>query len=211
MQVIETKLKFTEPFKQRSSTDYIVLHHADWSKCTVEDIHRSHLQRGFIGIGYHYFVSKDGQIYRGRPHDAVGAQCYGYNDCSLGICAEGDYEDEQMPLEQANAFISLLVELKKIYPQAKIVGHRDLNATACPGKNFLFGAIVEGVKKMGGLQAESWKQKIMEESRKFGLIAGEHDPDDPAPKWFVLAVANRVKSDLEEVKAIFKNIKNVLP
>lgn len=33
-----------------------------------------------------------------------------------------------------------------------------------------------------------WKQEIMEKAKTQGLISSEHNPDDPAPKWFVLQV-----------------------
>ena len=36
---------------------------------------------------------------------------------------------------------------------------------------------------------EQWKLDIIEDAKKFGLITGDHDPDEPAPKWFVLKVA----------------------
>ncbi len=36
---------------------------------------------------------------------------------------------------------------------------------------------------------DDWKLKIIQEAREAGLITGEHNPDEPAAKWFVLAVA----------------------
>jgi len=36
---------------------------------------------------------------------------------------------------------------------------------------------------------EKWKLEIMEQAKKAGLIAGDHNPDDPAPKWFICKVA----------------------
>lgn len=41
---------------------------------------------------------------------------------------------------------------------------------------------------------DDWKTKIMQEALEKGLITEDHKPDDPAPKWFVCAVAlNTVK------------------
>jgi len=36
---------------------------------------------------------------------------------------------------------------------------------------------------------EQWKLDIIEDAKKAGLIAGDHDPDESAPKWFVLKVS----------------------
>lgn len=35
---------------------------------------------------------------------------------------------------------------------------------------------------------EEWKQKIVDDALKQGLITQNHNPNDPAPKWFVLQV-----------------------
>ncbi|MDK2821757.1 MAG: N-acetylmuramoyl-L-alanine amidase [Clostridia bacterium] len=142
--VIEENLDWNGSLELRHKTELIVLHHAATSKCTVQDIHQWHLNRGWTGIGYHYFVRKDGSVYRGRPRDTVGAHAYNYDFNSIGICAEGNYEVEQMPEAQLKAIITLVAELEKIYPDAKVVGHRELNATVCPGANFPMEQIKAG-------------------------------------------------------------------
>jgi N-acetyl-anhydromuramyl-L-alanine amidase AmpD len=153
MRVIETKLNFKNELTKRSKTDYIVLHHADKTKCTIYDIHQWHLNNGWAGCGYHFFISKDGKVYRGRPIDAVGAHCEGHNSNSIGICAEGNYHpssnkpfDTAMPQAQKEAIIELLLELKRKYPKAQIVGHRDLYPTSCPGKYYPFNEILQAIK-----------------------------------------------------------------
>lgn len=208
MQIIETNLQFKSQLAKRSRTDYIVLHHADASQCTVYDVHRWHLNQGWAGIGYHYFVDKQGNVYRGRP-DTIGAHCLNYNDRSIGICAEGNYEEEQMPLEQANAIIALLLELGKIYPQAQIVGHRDLNSTSCPGKYYLFDEILQAVEtkqqfKEGAKMAEQWKEEIIQKGKDLGLLNQDHNPDDVAAKWFAVALAIRLKEEISEIKETLK-------
>lgn len=119
MQVIETNLRFRGKLKRRARTDYIVLQHADASDCTVYDIHQWHLNRvesdgtRWAGIGYHFFADKAGRVYRGRPIDAVGAHCKDFNDCSVGICTEGDFEKEGMPAAQRQALLELATYLKQ--------------------------------------------------------------------------------------------------
>lgn len=99
--VEETYLDFNEPLKSREKTDCIILHHSGVSTPhTVNDVHKWHQKKGWAGIGYHYFISKDGIIYRGRPHHTVGAHARGYNQNSVGVCFEGDFNREQMTMEQ---------------------------------------------------------------------------------------------------------------
>lgn len=139
MQIIDEKYNWNGGFTSRSKTDYIVLHHAEAVKCTAQDVHSWHRANGWTGIGYHFFVRKDGTIYRGRPLDVVGAHVQGMNSCSIGICAEGDYhaKEKTMPQAQKKSIIELCQYLKKnYYPNAKIVGHREIGDSNCPGRYY---------------------------------------------------------------------------
>lgn len=137
MEIIETDWKWKNALGTRAATDYIALHHAASVKCSAADIDRWHKERGWSGIGYHYFVRKDGSVYRGRPQNALGAHVQGKNNVSVGVCVEGDYDKERvMPQAQKNAVKALLRELKKIYPAAKIVGHGEIGSSDCPGRYY---------------------------------------------------------------------------
>ena len=39
---------------------------------TFEQLEACHLARGFKSIGYHYYITKDGVVYPGRPESEVG-------------------------------------------------------------------------------------------------------------------------------------------
>ncbi len=107
-------------------------------RVTVEDIDRWHRQRGFDGIGYHFYITVDGTIWTGRPISRVGAHCKGYNAHSIGICYEGGLDEEGRPkdtrtLLQKAALVALINKLREMYPTADVVGHNDLNLhKACP-------------------------------------------------------------------------------
>nr|WP_296029450.1 N-acetylmuramoyl-L-alanine amidase [uncultured Dorea sp.] len=141
MNIIETNLKFTNSMTNRSTTNRMILHHAEASHCTAEDIHRWHLNNGWAGAGYHFLVRKDGSIYRLRPENKVGAHAQGANSDSIGICFEGSYMTETMPQAQINAGKELVAYLKKKYNISKVQAHRDVCSTSCPGPNFPFAEI----------------------------------------------------------------------
>ena len=107
MEIIETNLEFRN-LEKRKLTRRTILHHAEASNCTAEDIHRWHLNRGWSGAGYHFLVRKDGNVYRLRPEECVGAHAYGSNYDSIGICAEGKYNEETMPKQQKQSIIELV-------------------------------------------------------------------------------------------------------
>lgn len=120
----------------------IVVHHAAASSASVEDIHRWHIARGWAGIGYHFYVRKDGTIYRGRPEGVIGSHAQGAND-RLGICLEGDYTTETMPHIQRTALVWLLRDLLRRYGALPVTGHSAHSATACPGRNVPLSDIVK--------------------------------------------------------------------
>lgn len=145
MNIIETNLNFNS-LSYGNKPNAIVLHHAEWSKCTVEDIHRLHKNSfGWSGIGYHYFVRKDGSIYRGRPDNAIGAHAKNHNTNTLGICAEGSYMRETMPEAQKRSIIQLGQYLKNKHGIGKVYGHKELMATDCPGTNYPLGEIKSAI------------------------------------------------------------------
>lgn len=148
MEIIETNLSF-KSMSTRTKTERIILHHAEASNCTAEDIHRWHLNNGWSGAGYHFFVRKDGKIYRLRPEDKVGAHAYGSNYNSIGICAEGSYMKETMPEAQKKAIIELVNYLKAKYNISVVQAHRDVCATNCPGTNYPFDEIVNSISNNG--------------------------------------------------------------
>ena len=145
MEIIETNLEFNT-MSERKSTNRIILHHSGVSVLqSVEIIHNYHKNTNkWAGIGYHFYVRKDGKIYRGRPETMVGAHAYGANSDSIGICAEGDFNSETMNEVQMNAIKELVSYLKQKYNISLIQKHSDTIATSCPGRNYPFDEIING-------------------------------------------------------------------
>lgn len=141
LNIIEKTYSLNGKLSIRSKTERIILHHADASNCTAEDIDRWHKKNGWTCIGYHFFVKKDGTIYRGRQENSVGAHAGGANSNSIGICFEGRYETEQMPNAQVEAGKELVAYLKNKYNISKVQKHSNVCSTSCPGKNFKFDEI----------------------------------------------------------------------
>lgn len=116
--------------------DLIVVHCSatpEGKDFTVSDIDRWHRQRGFKKIGYHWVVYRDGTIHAGRPENEVGAHVKGYNSHSIGVCyigglsSDGKTSKDTRTTKQKEALRKLVRTLKQKYPQARVVGHRDLS------------------------------------------------------------------------------------
>ena len=138
MQIIETTYKWAGTLARRSATRRIILHHAAAVTCTPQQVHQWHLANGWSGIGYHFFVRKDGSVYRGRPEDTVGAHAGNNNYDSIGVCFEGSFEREEMPAAQKQVGAELVAYLKQEYGISTVQRHSDVNATGCPGGHLHF-------------------------------------------------------------------------
>ena len=122
----------------------LVLHCSDTrpdQDFTIEKLMHSHRAKGYGAYpGYHLYVRRDGTLFYCRPVAERGCHVKGYNTNSIGICYEGGhscspdvkYEDNRTA-EQMVALDEVLRILHEIYPEARIVGHCELNPRkACP-------------------------------------------------------------------------------
>lgn len=115
---------------------------ADRKKALAEQqqaLEACHRARGFASCGYHYYITRDGQLHVGRSEEVAGAHARKYNAHSIGICYEGGLNERGEPADtrtqaQKAALTALLRSLKTDYPDARILGHRDLPGVrkACP-------------------------------------------------------------------------------
>ena len=88
-------------------------------------------QARFGFTGYHYYVARDGQVYQTRHENLPGIHARHYNQHSIGVCYEGGVtadgrNDDTRTEAQKAAMWHLLKSLKTDYPDAVILGHRDL-------------------------------------------------------------------------------------
>lgn len=138
MIIIEEKYNFKSSPGIRRVTSQIILHHAA-ANCTPQEIHKWHLNNGWTGIGYHFVIAKDGSVFRGRAENWVGSHASSNNSNSIGICFVGNFENESPTTQQIVAGKELVSFLISKYGKISIKGHRDVNSTSCPGKNFPMG------------------------------------------------------------------------
>ena len=106
---------------------------------TVEDLRACHnAQFHGKGIGYHYYITRDGQLYQTRSETEVGMHARRYNAHSIGICYEGGLDEKGRPADtrtpaQKAALVALLRSLKVDYPDAKILFSPEYTTTKSNG------------------------------------------------------------------------------
>jgi len=154
MKINETKT-FKKLVKKPKNNNlvWLVLHHsggtdadpqADSSNHTAEMIEQWHLAKGWDGIGYHYVIHKNGDIWAGRPEHYNAAAVLNHNSETLNICMPGNFDRKEGLLnrvptkEQEESFKSLYRDIIKRHPQLtsdKVIPHRKLQKKSCYGWN----------------------------------------------------------------------------
>ncbi len=125
----------------RRVTNYIFIHCSattakqDW--VNAAEIRKWHKAKGWVDIGYHYVIKRDGTLETGRPVGAVGAHCQGMNATSVAVCMVGGADakgggENNFTNPQWVELKKIITKLKGMYPRAKVVGHNQYANKACP-------------------------------------------------------------------------------
>lgn len=121
--------------------DAIVIHCTAGSQTQnarqVVDYHTRSKAAGGLGWsvpGYHYIIEPDGNVVNALSEAVPSNGIKGHNDHIInisyigGIDSKGRGIDNRTPAQKA-ALIRLLKELRPRYPNARIMGHRDIAST----------------------------------------------------------------------------------
>lgn len=142
--IIDQLLPYNGNLEKRDtrSIEIIVLHSTELPTLETawEYGERIHYEESRTGNSGHYYIDRDGRIYRYVEDDRIAHHCFGYNPPSIGIeiVNNGRYphwfrSTEQTPTEeytdaQIEAVKTLLKYLKKQYPGiSTLARHSDLD------------------------------------------------------------------------------------
>lgn len=109
----------------------------------AKEIDHWHRGNGWLGIGYHYVIRRDGEVESGRSLERAGAHASGYNANTIGICLVGGVlrkngkliPENNFTPEQFEALATLIEQCREIAGKPlEVLGHRDLPGVvkACP-------------------------------------------------------------------------------
>jgi N-acetylmuramoyl-L-alanine amidase len=163
---------------------YIVVHHTAGGNSNdlslehafavsrgIQDFHMD--GRGWIDSGQQFTNSRGGHITEGRHRSleildggtrhVLGAHVGDHNSETIGIENEGLYSTVDVTPQLWDSLVQLVAYMAQQYgvPVANIKGHRDFNATECPGE-VLYGRLPELRDAVGGVlgtavtQPETW-------------------------------------------------------
>lgn len=96
----------------------------------VKTIDSWHRNRGFNGIGYHYYIDKLGKLHIGRDINRVPAAQAGNNRGTIAICVGGL---DHFTLAQMNTLLDLCTEINIAYEnRVTFHGHCEVSNKSCP-------------------------------------------------------------------------------
>lgn len=127
-------------FKPRAVTEAIFVHCSATKPSMgigVREIRQWHKEQGWLDVGYHFIIRRDGTVEVGRPVSVVGSHVQGWNEKSVGVCLVGGIDDKgkhsaNFTPQQMNQLSTLLEDLTGMYPEADIKAHHDVAPKACP-------------------------------------------------------------------------------
>ena len=186
---------------------YVVVHHTatpnstDYSEAHALALSRSiqnfHMDgNGWADAGQQFTISRGGHLMEGRdravPAVREGSHCVGAhvadnNSTCVGIENEGTYMDVGPTQALTDKLVETLAWLCGAYgldPQIAILGHRDFNATACPG-DVLYARLPDLRNAVSGLLVA---QGVEIGRRPISIADGPTYPpvpeDEPRRKFF---------------------------
>lgn len=127
-------------FKPRETTEAVFVHCSATKAgqdVGVREIRQWHKEQGWLDVGYHYIIKRDGTVEEGRDVDAVGSHAKGHNHNSVGVCLVGGIDDKgnteaNFTPAQMDALRPLLESLLEKYEGSVLRAHHDVAPKACP-------------------------------------------------------------------------------
>jgi N-acetylmuramoyl-L-alanine amidase len=132
-----------EKYVRRKSTDTLVIHCSQTNRTQdigVDTIRQWHVkENGWLDVGYHLVICRDGTVETGRPLWAVGAHVGGHNATSIGVCLVGGSdthgrEERNFTPSQWQSLKTVVKVLLQAYLITDVKGHREFPGVSkyCP-------------------------------------------------------------------------------
>ncbi|MGG3801809.1 peptidoglycan recognition protein family protein [Metabacillus fastidiosus] len=210
MKIENVGLKFNKVLSPLKKVEKIIVHHPAHPTWDIHEIHKYHQEKlKWNGIGYNYFVTKDGKVQQGRGRN-IGAHCAGMNmnPKSLGVSFQGDF-DKQVPTEvqyRAGAELIAYLLCNEGLQINDVAGHNAFAATACPGKNFDMNKLKQYVLEEMNPNAKGSVQEVkkfevsdatknaIKNLSQYGIIAADFEVKDSNQAMIISMFNNMVKA-----------------
>lgn len=125
-----------------SVTPQTARNNGDW-KAECDAIARIHLAQGWKGVGYRFIICSDGTVAYVGDLSRGGSAVANHNDHMFSACFVGDFTKHLPTAAQVHSahilqkfFRTQMPQYPNLHSENQVKGHKDFNATACPGSNW---------------------------------------------------------------------------
>ena len=161
--------KGSKPWESRpiSQVRHLIINHTGAPpRVPVQAIAQAHVDRGYPGITYDFYINQAGQIFQVSPLEAVAKADAEWSGGAINICLEGNFDSVAPPAEQLDAAAQIcawMLQRTGLQPQ-NIIGLCEILQTSNPGDTFLTGPM--------------WKKTLVNATRQ---LLESATPPTPAP------------------------------
>lgn len=169
-----------------------------------EDRRRYWISRGYQA-DYHYFITSNGEIFTGQPESLASFHCGDdyWNEHSLAVCCIGNLDNSKMPDKMLDALVKQVSILEMKY-KCVIKLHREIVATACPGRFFRYQEFLKKLKEgnMDNVQFKDvdpkrWSYPAIKKVASLGIMRGDEKGFRPFDKITREEIAQVIKNLLD--------------
>lgn len=203
MQINKYEFNWARPLNPLvlSKVTAISIHHMAHLTAGLDEIHKWHLENGWKGFAYNYWIDYEGTVWEGRGLHSGAALYDPLNDEVISIGFKGDFDIlEKMPNQQFNSGVELIKYLKSIIPTINLVaGHNYWQQnTSCPGKFFPLDEMIEQgnilIKDMDDVS--QWAKDAVKNVIKSGIMIGDDkgyfNPKDYCTRQELAVIVSRL-------------------
>ena len=140
--------------------DTIVVHHSGSPEGTLQAHAGSHSRNWGAGIGYHISID-NGRIYQVNDLLTFSFHVGDHNTYTVGIEVNRDISKRELTSQERELLYAAILTVKSLLPIKHILGHNELNKTACPCTSM--NRIREDIAKLEmGMQRNNTKAARLE-------------------------------------------------
>jgi hypothetical protein len=183
MEIRKKEFEWARPLVplERSNITALALHHMEHMTAGMDEIHQWHLNRGWKGFAYNYWIDYGGNVWECRGLNKGGALEAPHNEYALSIGFQGDYDlTVNMPGKQFIAGVELTHYLKKLLPTLNLVeGHKHWQEKTCPGEHFPMEEMIKMADMLENIrdydEIASWAKQAVLNVIESGIMIGTEE------------------------------------
>lgn len=143
LNIIETNLTPSKEMEKNIAICTIIVDSTNTDSASIYELNDEAKNKGLAMFTHHYYITKDGKIFRGRQESYKPDIDTKFNLNCIGILLEGNFNKDNVNILQFNNLMALIYDIcaRNPYIESSIFTHSELNPeefSYTPGRLFPF-------------------------------------------------------------------------